>query len=84
MLSEIFNPMVQFYGFSSIANVGNYSLGNIMNTDFNLMWNGNKIKWLRRHLKEVNTTNGASYSEVLEQHPSFYCKVCPNRWDSAC
>jgi MoaA/NifB/PqqE/SkfB family radical SAM enzyme len=84
MLSEIFNPMIQFYNHYSMANVGNYSLGNIMDTDFNLMWNGNRIKWLRRYLKKVNIANSTNYNRVLESNPIIYCAICPNRWDSAC
>jgi MoaA/NifB/PqqE/SkfB family radical SAM enzyme len=84
MLSEIFNPMTQFYGNFSMANVGNYSLGNIMEKDFSLMWNGNQIKWLRRYLKEVNIHRDIDYNQVLVSNPLFYCTICPNRWDSAC
>jgi MoaA/NifB/PqqE/SkfB family radical SAM enzyme len=84
-------PMIEFYDDTSILfNSGDHCLGNIMNTDFNLMWNGNKIRKFRKMLSEINihdlSNKDNDYDSVRREWTpeTFYCKVCPNRWDCAC
>ena len=86
-------PMMEVYdNISVLFNSGDHCLGNIMNTDFNLMWNGKQIRKFRAILSAMNIHDlnrrykGKDYDEIREMWTldTFYCKVCPNRWDCAC
>lgn len=82
-----------FYDDASIVcdRAGN-SLGNIMDTDFDQIWNSDKLRQFRKALSKVNVIylkkkyEGDIYVEMLRKWTSsiFYCKLCPYRWNCAC
>ena len=85
--------VVEYYGDASIIrDVAGYSLGNIMDTDLNQIWNSDKLRQFRKALSKVNAVdlkrkyNGDIYVEMMRKWtPStFYCKLCPYRWNCAC
>ena len=67
-------------------NVMGYSAGNIMDSRLSKIWNGEKLNYFRKALKEVNFKNKENYSRMIKEQTTelFYCKVCPIRWNYSC
>ncbi len=72
------------------CNISDNILGNIMETDFNEIWNRDKIKQFRATLNKINITSlkakykGNDYIDMLHRGTNIYCELCPSRWDCAC
>jgi MoaA/NifB/PqqE/SkfB family radical SAM enzyme len=82
----------EFYDDTMIIPPNDTSVGNIMTSDFDNIWNNSQIRSFRRDLSKINVFSlkqryqGRIYTEMREKwsSSSIYCELCPNRWDCAC
>lgn len=83
----------QYYKDAHITcDASKYILGNVMETDFRRIWNSNKVKLMRKQLKQVHKEE--AHRKYTEQEfvdmlkawtpNTFFCKVCMLRWGCAC
>jgi MoaA/NifB/PqqE/SkfB family radical SAM enzyme len=80
------DPITAYYGSKSVScDPEKNIIGNI--TDFDKIWNNQKMTQFRKNLSKININNSKNtYLETMTKwsHHDPYCKACPSRWDCAC
>lgn len=91
--NEPIKSVEQYYRDAQITcATGEYTFGNIMETDFREIWNSEKLKHMRKQLKQVHSADlkrNHSEQEFVDMlkawtPDTFFCKVCMLRWGCAC